>query len=71
MDPNVGSTLPVVAGLAAGLVPGAVVFLLTEVFKKPITKVGESRYHLTGTWDAPVLAKMSGPAPAAATQAKP
>lgn len=71
VDPNVGSTLPVVAGLAAGLVPGAVVFLLTEVFKKPITKVGESRYHLTGTWDAPVLAKMSGPVPAAATKPKP
>ncbi|HEY1992677.1 MAG TPA: AsmA-like C-terminal region-containing protein, partial [Gammaproteobacteria bacterium] len=69
VDPNVGSTLPVVAGLAAGLVPGAVVFLLTEIFQKPITKAGESRYHLTGTWDAPLLTKMNGrTAPAPATK---
>ena len=68
VDTSVGSTLPVVAGLAAGLVPGAVVFLLTEIFQKPLTKAGEVRYHLTGTWEAPVLTKMSSsPAPAAAT----
>ncbi|HEY3645700.1 MAG TPA: YhdP family protein [Gammaproteobacteria bacterium] len=70
VDPNVGSSLPVVAGLAAGLVPGAVVFLLTEIFKKPLTKAGEVRYHLTGPWDNPVLTKVPNLAPPATTAPK-
>lgn len=70
VDPNVGSSLPVVAGLAAGLVPGAVVFLLTEIFKKPLNKAGEVRYHLTGSWDNPVLTKVPASAPAPATAPK-
>ena len=72
VDASVGSSLPIVAGLAGGLVPGAVVFLLTQIFQKPLTKAGEVRYHLTGTWDTPVLTKMnSSAAPAPATAAKP
>ena len=55
VDTSVGSTLPVVGALAAGVGVGAVVWLLTEVFKKPISAAGEVRYHLTGTWDNPVL----------------
>ncbi|HEY3859602.1 MAG TPA: YhdP family protein [Gammaproteobacteria bacterium] len=69
VDASVGSTLPVVGALAAGVGVGAVVFLLTEIFKKPLTKAGEVRYHLTGSWDNPVLTKVPGstPAPAPAT----
>jgi uncharacterized protein YhdP len=47
---------------------GAVVFLLTEIFKKPLTQAGEERYHLTGTWDNPVLTKVPSKAPAASTR---
>lgn len=57
VDADVGSTLPVVGALAAGVGVGAVVFLLTEIFKKPLTAAGQSQYHLTGTWDNPVLTK--------------
>jgi len=67
VDASVGSTLPVVGALAAGVGVGAVVFLLTEIFKSPLTKAGEVRYHLTGTWETPVLTKVTTPAPAAAT----
>jgi uncharacterized protein (TIGR02099 family) len=69
VDASVGSTLPVVGALAAGVGVGAVVFLLTEIFKKPLTKAGEVRYHLTGSWDNPVLTKVPGstPAPAPST----
>lgn len=70
VDPNVGSSLPIVAGLAGGLVPGAVVFLLTEIFQKPISKAGEVRYHLTGSWDNPSLTKVPSLAPPASTAAK-
>ena len=59
VDADVGSTLPVVGALAAGVGVGAVVFLLTEIFKKPLTAAGQTQYHLTGTWDNPVLTKQA------------
>jgi uncharacterized protein (TIGR02099 family) len=67
VDASVGSTLPIVGALAAGVGVGAVVFLLTEIFKKPLTKAGEVRYHLTGSWDNPVLTKVASSAPAPTT----
>ena len=68
VDPSVGSTLPVVGALAGGVGVGAVVFLLTEIFKKPISAAGQTRYHLTGTWDNPLLSKQGTPPPAASKQ---
>ena len=65
VDASVGSTLPVVGALAGGVGVGAVVLLLTEIFKKPISAATQTRYHLTGTWDNPVLTKQ-GAAPATA-----
>ena len=62
--PSVGSTLPVLSALAGGLGVGAVVFLLTEIFKKPLSHAGETRYHLSGTWDNPKLVKIEPPKPA-------
>ncbi|HKT31378.1 MAG TPA: YhdP family protein [Gammaproteobacteria bacterium] len=64
--PSVGSTLPVLGALAGGVGVGAVVFLLTEIFKKPLSAVGETRYHLSGTWDNPVLTAVAPPKPAPA-----
>ena len=69
VDANVGSTLPVVGALAGGVGVGAVVLLLTEIFKKPISAATQTRYHLTGTWDNPVLSKQG--APPAATKPSP
>lgn len=66
--PSVGPTLPVLGALAAGVGVGAVVFLLTEIFKKPISEAGEIRYHLTGTWDNPVLIRVVPPKPATKNQ---
>ena len=58
VDTSVGATLPVVGALAASsLGVGAVLFILTEIFKKPLIAAGEIRYRLTGTWDNPVLAQ--------------
>lgn len=65
VDTSVGSTLPVVGALAGGVGVGAVVFLLTELFNKPLTQAGELRYHLTGTWANPVLTKVTAPPPGA------
>lgn len=63
--PSVGSTLPVLGAIAGGVGVGAVVFLLTEIFKKPLSQVGETRYHLSGTWDNPKLTEIPAPQPAA------
>lgn len=72
VDASVGSSLPLVGALAGGVGVGAIVFLLTEIFQKPLTKAGEVRYHLTGSWDNPSLTKVPGAisAPVAATAAK-
>ncbi|MBU6420744.1 MAG: TIGR02099 family protein [Gammaproteobacteria bacterium] len=63
--PSVGATLPVIGALAGGVGVGAVVFLLSEIFKKPLSAVGETRYHLSGTWDNPKLTEVVPPKPAA------
>ncbi|HEX4299960.1 MAG TPA: YhdP family protein [Gammaproteobacteria bacterium] len=68
VDPSVSSSLPIVGALAAGVGVGAVVFLLTEIFKKPLTEAGEARYHLTGTWDNPVLTKVPSSSPPASAR---
>ncbi len=65
VDTSVGASLPVLGAIAAGsLGVGAVIYALTEIFKKPLTAAGEIRYHLTGTWDNPVLTKAGAAKPA-------
>jgi len=70
---SVGATLPVLGAIAGGPVVGAVTFLLTKLLQKPISAAGTTQYHLTGSWENPVLTKLSGgqkpptSAPAAAT----
>lgn len=59
VNASVGSTLPILGALAGGVGVGAVVWLLTEVFKKPLTAAGEVRYRLTGPWDNPKLEKVA------------
>lgn len=71
IDPNVGSTLPVLGAALGGVGVGAVVLLLSQVFKQPIAKAGQSQYHLTGTWDKPVLTKVASVPPVATSAAKP
>ncbi len=72
VDTSVGATLPVIGAIAASSVGvGAVLYVLTEIFKKPLTAVGEMRYHLTGTWDNPVLTKVGESKPATNGKTKP
>ena len=59
VDSSVGASLPVLGAIAASSVGvGAVLYILTEIFKKPLAAAGEVRYHLTGTWDNPVLTRV-------------
>ena len=66
VDTSVGASLPVLGAIAASSVGvGAVLYILTEIFKKPLAAAGEIRYHLTGTWDNPVLTQVGDDKPAA------
>ena len=71
VDPNVGSTLPVIGAILGGVTVGAVVFVMTKVLNKPLTAAGQSKYQLTGSWSNPTLTKLASTPPAAATAAKP
>lgn len=71
IDPTVGSTLPVLGAALGGVGVGAVVLLLSQILKKPIAKAGQSQYHLTGTWEKPLLTKVVSVPPVATSAAKP
>ena len=71
VDPNVGSTLPVIGAALGGVGVGAVVLLLSQILKKPIAKAGQVQYHLSGSWSNPTITKMASMPPAAATNQAP
>lgn len=52
---NVGNTLPVVGALAAGPQVAAAMFLLSQIFKKPLKDIGQIYYDISGPWDGPVV----------------
>jgi uncharacterized protein (TIGR02099 family) len=52
---KVGNTLPVVGALAAGPQVAAAMFLLTQIFKKPLQDLGQVYYSMHGSWDSPVV----------------
>lgn len=64
VNTSIPSTLPVAGAIAGGPITGAAVFLLTEIFKLPLKKATQIEYHVTGTWDNPVMKPISGKLPA-------
>ncbi len=60
VTPKVGNTLPVVASLTTGAMPvvGAGVWgvwIVDKLTGSRISEVSQKSYHVTGTWDAPVM----------------
>lgn len=54
VQPMVGGTLPIAAGLATGNpAVGVGVWFVDKMIGSPLSKVSQHRYHVTGTWDAP------------------
>ena len=56
--PHVSSVLALPATVVGGPVLGAAMLLFTQLFKKPLSAIGESYYRVTGTWDEPILEKI-------------
>lgn len=62
INPNVTSSLPVVATLTAGPIAGAVTWLADKVFSRQLKKMTEIHYTVTGTWAQPTLQTVLKPA---------
>jgi uncharacterized protein YhdP len=67
---NVGSTLPI-AGIAGAFVGGPVgvgaVLLFSQVFKQPLRGLARAYYRITGSWENPIIDRISKGASAAAS----
>ncbi len=59
--PNLSGTAPVVGTLAFGPQVGAVMLLFQRLLKKNVDEAARSEYHVTGSWDQPVIEKMADP----------
>lgn len=59
INPNVTSSLPLVATLTAGPIVGAATWLVDKVFSRQVKKFTEIHYNVTGTWDNPNMHNVS------------
>ncbi len=57
--PNVSDTIPVAGGLAWGPQVAAVLLLVHRLFRSEIDKAAMFQYKVTGSWDAPVVVRLS------------
>ena len=60
VTPEVGGTLPVAGGLLFGLEVGAAIILLDTLLGDEINKASSREYHVTGSWDEPVITQIGG-----------
>jgi uncharacterized protein (TIGR02099 family) len=60
INTSLASTLPVAGAIAGGPVTGVALLLLTQIFKQPLKKATQLEYHVSGSWNKPVLKKKAG-----------
>ena len=58
--PHASRLLAVGGVVVGGPVVGAAMLLFSQIFKKPLSTLGESYYHITGSWDEPVVEQIRG-----------
>jgi len=56
--PNVTGTLPAITWILGGGQVGAFTFILDQLFGSEVNKSAATRYHITGTWEKPVITKL-------------
>jgi len=54
-----GNALPVVGAALGGPAVAAVVLIFSQIFKKPLSEVGQVYYGISGSWDEPVIATVT------------
>ena len=52
------SDLLAVGGFVGGPVVGGTILLISQIFRKPLSSLGESYYRVSGGWDKPVVDKV-------------
>jgi uncharacterized protein YhdP len=57
---NFGASLPVAGALAAGPAVGAALLIFSEIFKKPLKTMSGMHYRITGTWEEPLVERITG-----------
>jgi uncharacterized protein YhdP len=55
--PHVSDVLAV-GGFVGGPLVGGTVLLISQIFRKPLSSLGESYYRVSGGWDQPVIDKV-------------
>jgi len=55
--PHVSDVLAV-GGFVGGPVVGSTVLLISQIFRKPLSSLGESYYRISGGWDEPVVTRV-------------
>jgi uncharacterized protein (TIGR02099 family) len=56
--PEVSNMLTVGGAVLGGPVGGATMLLVSQLFRKPLSTLGESYYRMTGTWDEPLVTRI-------------
>lgn len=68
---KVGNALPVGVALVVSPVVGAAMFLITEILKEPLGELMQLHYHVTGSWEDPVVERVIASQAAAENVADP
>jgi uncharacterized protein YhdP len=56
--PNVTSSLPLVATIAAGPIAGVATWAVDKIFSHQVKKITEIHYNVTGSWNQPNMVKL-------------
>ncbi len=56
--PHVSNVFPLGAAVLGGPGVGAAAFLISQIFRKPLSSLGGSYYEISGDWDQPAVVKI-------------
>ncbi len=56
--PHMSNVIPLGTAVVAGPVIGAAVWLVSAIFKEPLSSIGETYYNVTGAWADPQINKV-------------
>ena len=59
---NFGNALPVVGAVLGGPTVAAVVLIFSQIFKEPLSEVGQVYYEISGSWDEPLVESVTAEA---------
>jgi uncharacterized protein YhdP len=55
VQPHVSNALPLTGAVLVSPGAGAALWLISRIFRKPLSSIGESYYVVNGSWDEPVI----------------